>query len=55
MNKELKQHIAILERSNDEYKRLARKREKELDQTKNDLEINVKNTTLLNNKVLILF
>lgn len=55
MNKELKQHITLVERSNDEYKRLVRKREKELEQTKNDLELNIKNSSSLNTKVFISF
>ncbi len=51
MNEELKQHISILERSNDEHKRVTRKREKELDQIKNEFEHNIKNASSLSNKV----
>ncbi|CAF5136421.1 unnamed protein product, partial [Rotaria sp. Silwood1] len=40
MNQELKRRISILERSNDEYKRLIRKREKEHEQIKNEYENN---------------
>jgi predicted transcriptional regulator len=55
MNQELKRHISLLERSNDEHKRAARKREKELEHVKNEMEYNVKNASSLSNKVLILF
>jgi hypothetical protein len=51
MNQELKRHIALLERSTDDYKRLARKRENELEQVKTEFENNVKNASSLNNKV----
>ena len=51
MNEELKRHVAAVERSNDDQKRLIRKREKELDQVKNDLEINISNSVALNHKV----
>ncbi|CAF0922423.1 unnamed protein product [Adineta ricciae] len=50
MNQELKRHIALLERSNDEYKRLSRKRDHELEQVKNELESSIKSTTILNTK-----
>ena len=51
MNRELKQHISILERANDEYKRITRKREKEFDQMKTESEQNLKNSSALNTKV----
>jgi len=51
MNQELKQHITILERSNDEHKRLTRRREKEFEQIKNEYENTVQNSSALNNKV----
>ncbi|CAF0728780.1 unnamed protein product [Adineta steineri] len=50
MNQELKRHISLLERSNEEYKRLARKREHEVEQVKSEFETNVKNASTLNNK-----
>ena len=53
MNQEYKRHISILERSIDEHKRLVRKREKETEQIKNDLENNVLDTSALTNKVFI--
>ena len=55
MNEELKQHISILDRSTEEQKRAVRKREKDLDQMKNDYEYNLKSITALNQKVLIPF
>jgi len=55
MNKELKQHVAILERSNEEHKRVTRKREKELEQIKNEYEQTIKNTSSLSSKVFIQF
>ena len=55
MNQELKRHMSIVERSNDEHKRLLRKREKEFGQVKNEFEINLKNTSSLSNKVFIQF
>lgn len=53
MNQELKRHVSALERSNEEHKRLVRKREKELDQVKNDLELNISNSVTLNHKVFL--
>ncbi|CAM2700904.1 unnamed protein product [Rotaria socialis] len=50
LNQELKRHISVIERSNDEHKRVLRKRDKELEQVKNDFEQNLKNATILNNK-----
>jgi hypothetical protein len=55
MNQELKQHITILERTNDEHKRLARRREKEFEQIKNEYENTVQNSSALNNKVFYQF
>lgn len=55
MNEELKRHVAAVERSNDDQKRSIRKREKELDQVKNDLEINISNSVALNHKVRFVF
>ena len=52
MNQELKRHISLLERSNDEHKRSSRKREKELDQVKNEIEHNLKSSSSLTEKVL---
>jgi hypothetical protein len=51
LNQELKRHVSILERSSDEHKRLVRKREKELEQVKNEFEQNVKNASSLGTKV----
>jgi hypothetical protein len=51
MNDELKQHINILERSNDEHKRAARKREKDFDQIKTEYEHNLQTLTTLSHKV----
>jgi hypothetical protein len=53
MNQELKEHITILERSNEEHKRIARKREKDLDQMTNECEHNIKNASSLTTKVFI--
>jgi hypothetical protein len=55
INQELKQHISTLERSNEEHKRLVRKRDKELEQIKTELEHNIKNASLFNHKVFFLF
>ncbi len=41
----------MYERSIEEHKRLVRKRDKELEQIKNDLEHNVLNASSLSNKV----
>jgi len=54
INQELKQHISTLERSNEEHKRLVRKRDKELEQIKTELEHNIKNASLFNHKVFFL-
>ncbi len=43
----------MLERSIDEHKRLVRKREKELEQIKNEFEHNILNSSSLSNKVFI--
>jgi hypothetical protein len=51
MNEELKQHINILERSNEEHKRVARKREKDFDQMKIEYEHNLKSISTLSHKV----
>lgn len=51
MNHELKQHINILEKSNDEHKRVSRKREKEFDHIRNEYEHNAKDASELNQKV----
>ena len=51
MNQELKRHLSTLERSNEEHKRLVRKREKEVDQMKAEFEQNITNATSLNHKV----
>lgn len=51
MNQELKRHLSTLERSNEEHKRLVRKREKEVDQMKLEFEQNITNATSLNHKV----
>jgi len=51
MNQELKQHITLLERSNDEHKRLSRRREKEFEQIKNEYENTLQNSSSLNTKV----
>ena len=51
MNRELKQHINILEKSNDEHKRVSRKREKEFDHVRNEYEQNAKDASVLNQKV----
>jgi phage shock protein A len=54
-NQECQRHSSILERSIEEHKRLVRKREKELEQVKNEFEHNVLNASSLNNKVFIVF
>ncbi|CAF4777209.1 unnamed protein product, partial [Rotaria sp. Silwood2] len=46
----LKTHISLLERSIEEHKRLIRKREKELEQIKNEFEHNILNVSSLSNK-----
>jgi hypothetical protein len=53
MNEELKKHVTILERSNDEYKRGTRKREKDFDQMKTEYEHNLTDLSSLNHKVFI--
>ena len=53
MNQELKQHIHILEKSNDEHKRVSRKREKEFDQIRNEYDRNVRDATESNQKVFL--
>ena len=53
MNQEFKRHVSTLERSNDEHKRLVRKREKELDQMKTEFEQNMTSVTGLNHKVCL--
>ncbi|CAF4352358.1 unnamed protein product [Rotaria sp. Silwood2] len=50
INQELKTHISLLERSIEEHKRLIRKREKELEQIKNEFEHNILNVSSLSNK-----
>ena len=55
MNQEFKRHVSSLDRSNDEHKRLARKREKELEQVTHEFEHNVKNASTLHNKVSTVF
>ena len=52
-NQECQRHISVLERSIDEHKRLLRKREKELEQLKNEFEHNVLNASSLTNKVFL--
>jgi predicted RNase H-like nuclease (RuvC/YqgF family) len=54
-NQEYKRHISLLERSIEEHKRLVRKREKELEQVKNEFEHNMLNASSLNNKVFYIF
>lgn len=54
MNRELKQHVTILERANEEYKRMNRKREKELDQIKTEYDHQLKANANFENKVSIL-
>jgi predicted RNase H-like nuclease (RuvC/YqgF family) len=55
INQEFKRHTSMLERSIDEHKRLVRKREKELDQVKNEFDHTVLNTSSLTNKVIRIF
>lgn len=55
INQELKQHISLLERAIEEHKRLVRKREKELEQMKDDFELHTLDFSSLSNKVLINF
>ncbi|CAF4478322.1 unnamed protein product [Didymodactylos carnosus] len=50
MDHELKRHITMLEKSLDEHKSIVRKREKELEQLKNDYDNNAKNYTSVANK-----
>ncbi|CAF5109189.1 unnamed protein product, partial [Rotaria sp. Silwood1] len=50
INQELKVHISLLERSIEEHKRLVRKREKELEQMRNEFEHNILNVSSLSNK-----
>ncbi|CAF3911189.1 unnamed protein product [Rotaria sp. Silwood1] len=50
INQELKLHISLLERSIEKHKRLIRKREKELEQVKNEFEHNIFNVSSLSNK-----
>ncbi|CAF4993733.1 unnamed protein product [Rotaria sp. Silwood1] len=50
INQELKLHISLLERSIEEHKHLIRKREKELEQVKNEFEHNIFNVSSLSNK-----
>jgi len=54
MNEEYKRHISMLERSIEEHKRLVRKREKELEQIKNEFEHNVLNASSISNKVFFI-
>ncbi|CAF4067543.1 unnamed protein product, partial [Rotaria sordida] len=50
INQELILHISLLERSIEEHKRLIRKREKELEQVKNEFEHKILNVSSLSNK-----
>jgi hypothetical protein len=53
-NQELKRHALVLERATDEHKRVIRKRDKELDQLRTDLEKAVSTMAGLTHKVRLL-
>lgn len=53
MNHEMKRHISVLERSNEEQQRSIRKREKELEQIKNEYEHHMEDASSLNQRVFI--
>lgn len=55
INQDLKRHLSVLEKSNEEHKKLIRKRDKELENVRNELEQHISNSVALNHKVFCSF